>query len=260
VELPADPTVVERLRAAGCVFAEAEASLIVSAARSPAEAEAMVLRRVAGLPLEQVVGWAELAGTRVAVEPGVFVPRHRSELLVREAQTLVGAGAVVLDLCCGSGAIGVAVAASVGPFQLHASDIDPAAVACARRNVAAFGGQVHEGDLYTALPADLRGRIDLVLANAPYVPTDEMATLPREARLYEPRTCLDGGGDGLDVVRRIVNGVAEWMAPGGHLIVESSRRQAQRVAEMMRRRGLGARIAVDEELEATVVVAAASSR
>jgi release factor glutamine methyltransferase len=194
--------VIARLRAAGCVFAEDEARLLLDTARTPAELAGMVERRVAGLPLEHVLGWAEFAGRRVAVDPGVFVPRRRTELLVREAAARARPGAVVVDLCCGSGAVGVAVAAAVPGIELHAADVDPAAVRCARRNVTAFGGQVHEGDLDAPLPAALRGRVDVLVANAPYVPTGAVGLMPPEARLPEPRVALDGGADGLDVQRR----------------------------------------------------------
>ena len=119
--MTADPQVVARLRAAGCVFAEEEAELLTAATDSPAALVRMVDRRAAGEPLEQILGWAEFCGLRIAVEPGVFVPRRRSELMVREAAALAGPRPVVLDLCCGSGALGVALAAaldaasSVGP-------------------------------------------------------------------------------------------------------------------------------------------------
>ncbi len=148
----------------------------------------MVKERVAGLPLEQVLGWAEFCGLRVAVDRGVFVPRRRTEFLARTAITLgwqaarPGEPLVVLDLCCGSGAVGAAVAAALGPVELHAADVDPAAVRCAWRNVAAAGGQVHEGDLFDPLPPGLRGRVGILTANVPYIPTDQIALLPAEAR------------------------------------------------------------------------------
>lgn len=168
-----------RLRAAGCVFADDEAALLVAEAGTPAELAAMVDRRAAGWPLEQVVGWAEFCGRRIAVEPGVFVPRVRTECLAHHATELVRSSAhpdarplVVVDLCCASGAVGVAIAAALGDVELHACDIDPAAVHCARRNVPDIGGQVYEGDLVEPLPPRLLGRVDLLVANVPYVPTE----------------------------------------------------------------------------------------
>jgi release factor glutamine methyltransferase len=246
-------SVAARLRAAGCVFAEDEARLLVEAAAGTADLAGMVERRTAGIPLEHVVGWAEFCGLRVTVDPGVFVPRHRSELLVREAAARAPAGAVVVDLCCGSGAVGVAVAAALGEVELHAADVDPAAVRCARRNVGPAGGTVYEGDLLDALPARLRGRVDVLVANVPYVPTDAVALLPPEARLHEPRTALDGGADGLDVLRRLAPATPAWLAPGGRLLVETSDEQAARAAGALSAAGLTTRTVTSEDLEATVV-------
>jgi release factor glutamine methyltransferase len=248
--------VTARLRAAGCVFAEDEARLLLAAAATPAELAALVARRVGGEPLEQVLGWAEFGGLRIAVEPGVFVPRRRTELLVREAVAAAAAGRpVVVDLCCGTGAVGVAVARALGDAELHAADLDPAAVRCARRNLAPLGGAVHRGDLYAALPAGLRGRVDLLLANAPYVPTAAVALMPPEARDHEPRRALDGGADGLDVQRRVIAGAPAWLAPDGVLLVETSAGQAAGTADAMAAAGLAARTVRDADLDATVVVA-----
>ncbi|GII96404.1 putative protein N(5)-glutamine methyltransferase [Sinosporangium siamense] len=253
VSLPLS-AIVSRLRAAGCVFAEEEAELLVSAARTPAELDAMADRRAAGLPLEHVVGWAEFCGLRVSVEAGVFVPRRRTEFLVRRAVDLGRAASVAVDLCCGSGAVGTALATALPGLELHAVDIDPAAVRCARRNIEPVGGTVYEGDLYTPLPAALRGRIDILVANAPYVPTDELGLLPAEARDHEPRVALDGGADGLDVQRRVIAAAPQWLAPGGCLLVETGEHQAARTLESFTRAGLKASVATSEEEYATVVV------
>ncbi|MFI9768992.1 putative protein N(5)-glutamine methyltransferase [Streptomyces sp. NPDC052415] len=252
--------VVAALRAAGCVFAEEEARLLLSAATSDAELAALVDRRAAGHPLELVLGWAEFRGLRIVVEPGVFVPRRRTEFLVEQALAQVPHARVVVDLCCGSGAVGAALAAALGPVELHAADIDRAAVRCARRNVAAYGGQVHAGDLFGALPAALRGRVDILAANVPYVPTGEVALLPAEARDHEPLTALDGGADGLDLLRRVTCEAARWLAPGGCLLVETSERQTAAAVEAFTRGGLTARPAVCEERYAQVVVGTVPSR
>ena len=251
--------IVARLRSAGCVFAEDEAQLLMTTATSPASLSAMVDRRAAGEPLEHVLGWAEFCGLRIAVGPGVFIPRRRTELLVREAAALArppGATTVVVDLCCGSGAVGAALAVVLGRIELHAADLDPAAVWCARRNVAAADGQVYEGDLYEPLPAALRGRVDILVANAPYVPTGEVALLPAEARIHEPLLALDGGADGLDILRRVATEAPQWLAPGGHLLIETSERQAPQITEAVVRAGLNPRLARSEDLNATAVVAA----
>jgi release factor glutamine methyltransferase len=257
--MPASPlsrpesVIVTRLRAAGCVFAEDEAELLVSAARTLADLTDMVDRRVAGLPLEHVLGWAEFCGLRIVVDAGVFVPRRRTEFLVHHAAALARQRSVVVDLCCGSGALGAALVAAQGHLELYAVDIDPVAVRCARRNVPA-GAQVYEGDLYRPLPATLRGRVDILLANVPYIPTGAIGLLPPEARLHEPRVALDGGADGFDVLRRVTAMAPRWLAPGGHLLVETSARQAPRAVETFARDGLIPRVASSDELDATVVI------
>jgi release factor glutamine methyltransferase len=242
------------------VFAEDEARVLDAEARTAADLAAMVDRRVAGLPLAHVLGWAELCGVRIAVEPGVFVPRPRTELLVQQAAALGWPGCVVVDLCCGSGAVGVALAAALGRVELHAVDVDPTAVRCAWRNVDAVGGQVHEGDLYEPLPATLQGKVDVLVANAPYVPTDAIGLMPAEARLHEPRVALDGGADGLDVVRRVAAAASQWLAPDGCLLVETSEQQAPQTVEIVARGGLTPRVARSDELDATVVIGSRSRR
>lgn len=249
-----ESVIVDRLRAAGCVFAEDEARLLVAAAATPAQLADLVERRVTGLPLEHLLGWAEFFGLRIEVDSGVFVPRRRTEFLVHEAAALAGRRAVVLDLCCGSGALGVALASVVADIELYATDIEPAAVHCARRNVEPLGGHVYEGDLYAPLPTTLRGRVDILLANTPYVPTDAIGMMPPEARLHEPRVTLDGGVDGLDVQRRVAESAVQWLSPGGHLLVETGERQAATTASIFEQHGLDARIATSDELYATVVI------
>lgn len=240
-----------RLRAAGCVFAEEEAALLRAAARDDADLERLVSARVDGTPLEVLVGWAEFCGLRVAVDAGVFVPRQRTAYLVDLAAAGLHAGDVVVDMCCGTAAIGAALAARVPGLEVHAADVEPAAVACARRNLPPE--RVHEGDLYDALPSSLRGRVAVLAANAPYVPHDAIALMPPEARLHEPAVALDGGPDGLDVQRRVVAGVGPWLAPGGCLLIESSLAQAPTTAALMRAAGLTAVVHHDDDRDATVV-------
>jgi release factor glutamine methyltransferase len=257
------PTVIRRLRAAGCVFAEDEADLLFSAGLAPNELLNAVQRRADGFPLEHILGWAEFCGLRIRVEAGVFVPRRRTELLVREAAALLGASSeellpstppVVVDLCCGSGALGAALAALVPDIELHASDVDPAAVRCAGLNVVQVGGVVHEGDLYSALPARLRGKVAVLVVNAPYVPTAAISSMPSEARVHEPRVSLDGGPDGLDIQRRVIAEAAAWLRPGGYLLIETSRLQAPVTSAVMVTGGLKPWIATSADLDATAVV------
>jgi release factor glutamine methyltransferase len=246
------------LRAAGCVFAEDEAEVMLATTTDPGALAGLVARRAAGLPLEHVVGWADFCGVRVAVAEGVFVPRPRTALLVREAAAMASGmpRPVVVDLCCGSGAIGVAVAARVPGIALHAADIEPAAVRCARANLGRLvpTAQVHEGDLFAALPHTLRGRVDVLVANVPYVPTGDLALMPAEARLHEPRTALDGGADGLAVLRRVAAGAARWLAPGGAVLMETSQAQRDAAVRALADHGLGARAVPCADLDVTAII------
>lgn len=262
---PDASAVVAALRTAGCVFAEEETDLLLAEAATAGDLQRMLAARVAGTPLEHVVGWAAFAGLRIRVDPSVFVPRRRTEFLVECAIALATGrrSPVVVDLCCGSGALGAAFAAGFGAAfdssaDVYAADIDPAAVACARRNLAPE--RVFAGDLYDALPGELRGRVDVLLANTPYVPSDAIDTMPREARLHEGPVALDGGGDGLDLQRRVAAGARDWLASGGHLLVEASARQAPVAAAIFEQAGLTARIEHSEEWDATVVIGTSSGR
>lgn len=273
----ATASLVATLRAAGCVFAEDEAHLLLAAAPTADELSVLVGRRVAGEPLELILGWAELAGARVALAPGVFVPRQRTRLLVEQAAALASAGDVVLDLCCGTGAVGLAVALAAPGVELHAADVDPDAVACARVNVEGVAdpraphatvtpgrrqraGTVYEGDLFEALPASLRGRVDVLVVNAPYVPTAAVALMPVEARVHEHLVALDGGSDGLEVQRRVAHEAGGWLTPGGHVLVETSERQAAATAALLAAAGLVSRVVRSDDLDATVVVASRDPR
>ncbi len=211
VSAPSLGSVVAALRAAGCVFAEDEARLLLAQARTPVDLARMVNQRVAGRPLEHILGWADFCGRRIVVDIGIFIPRRRTELLVRQAASVARCVAsrspsrlvVIVELCCGSGAIATALASVVGRVKVYAADIDLAAVQCARRNLEPTGGRVYKGDLYQALPAKLRGRVDVLVANAPYVPTNVIELLPTQAQMHESLVALDGGPDGLELQRRV---------------------------------------------------------
>jgi release factor glutamine methyltransferase len=245
-------TVVERLRAAGCVWAEDEAALLEAAATDTDDAlETLVARRVAGEPLETVLGWVEFLGRRLVVASGVFVPRRRTELLARTAIAEVARrrAPVVVEMCCGV----APVAGSVEDAgELHVADLDATALACARLN--APSAAVHEGDLYDALPGGLRGRVDVLVANAPYVPTGRIADMPPEARDHEPRVALDGGPDGIDLHRRLAAGAGAWLAPGGVLLIETGPSQAGATTAAMAAAGLTTRVVEDDEIGGCVAV------
>lgn len=257
-EVPTGPSgadgLVVRLRAAGCVFAEEEAALLLGAA-SGVELEALVRRREAGEPLELVLGGSDFAGVRVRLLAGVFVPRRRTEAVVDLAVAALPRGGLLVDLCCGSGAVGAAVAARRPDAEVHGAELDPDAVACARLNL----DVVHEGDLYDALPTALRSRVDVLAVNAPYVPSGEVALMPREARDHEHRLALDGGADGLDLHRRVLAGAAAWLAPGGVVLLETSAHQADGTLAASTAAGLDSHVVTRPEQRATVLVARAAA-
>lgn len=263
---PSIGSVTAALWAAGCVFAEDEARLLVENTGTATDLARAVERRVSGVPLEQVLGFVEFHGLRVAVAAGVFVPRQRTGLLVDVALELLAgrpAGTpapVVVELCCGSGAVAAALLAAVPPLDVHAVAVDPAAVGCARRNLDGSGAVTYEGDLFTPLPGRLAGSVDLLVANAPYVPTSGIPGMPPEAREHEPVVALDGGADGLDVLHRVVAGAPDWLAPGGHVVVEAGSDQAEQVAGLMMAAGLVARVRSDPGRGATAVSGSTKGR
>lgn len=254
IEDQMEKSIIERLRSSGCVFAEEEAHLLISEALTLDDLSTMVNLRISGTPLEHVLGWAEFCGIRIAVDPGVFVPRRRTEFLVHKAVALSIPGATVVDLCCGTGAVGVAIAKALGWIELYAIDIDPTAVRCARRNVTSLAGLVYEGNLYEPLPAKLRGKVDILVANAPYVPTEAIKLLPQDARLHEPKVALDGGDDGLHIQRRVAEEASRWLAAGGHLLVETSKMQAPQTFEIFAQYGLIPQVTHFDELDSTIVI------
>jgi release factor glutamine methyltransferase len=250
------PVLISRLRTAGCVFAEDEAELLLSNAGTEDALETMLTRREAGIPLEQILGWVDFCGMRIGVAADVFVPRQRTGFLLEQAGTVALPGSVILDLCCGSGALGLVLARRIGSVELHAADIEPAAVKCARQNLETVCGSVYEGDLFDPLPSDLKGRVDVLLANVPYVPTDAIRLMPAEARDHEPRVTLDGGYDGLEVLRRLADRVLPWLAPGGLVFIETDADQAPVAVRILATAGLLARSIYSEEFGSTVVIGA----
>ncbi|MCF6379477.1 putative protein N(5)-glutamine methyltransferase [Nocardioides KLBMP 9356] len=247
--------VVVRLRAAGCVWAEEEAALLAAATSDPAGLEALVDRRVGGEPLETVLGWVEFLGRRLVVAPGVFVPRRRTELLARTALREVAdrtgrtGRPVVVEMCAGVGPVAASLDDRV---DLHVADLSEVALRCARTN--APTAEAHLGHLFDALPDRLRGRIDVLAANAPYVPTDRIADMPPEARDHEPRAALDGGADGVDLHRRIASAAPQWLAAGGVLLIETSPGQAALTTGAMAAAGLTTTVGTDPDVGGCVAV------
>jgi release factor glutamine methyltransferase len=254
-----EPDVVAVLRRAGCVYAEDEARMILAAADGgPDELERLVARRCAGEPLELVVGYAEFAGHRIAMRAGVFVPRHRSERLVRAAAERVGAvrshQPVVVDLGCGSGALLVALLdLAHGLAASYAIDSSRVAAECARANLAGTSAEVIQGAGLSALPDHVRGTVDVIMANLPYVPTGAIALLPREARLYEPNSTLDGGPDGLTPLEHALAEAPTWLTPDGHYLAELHESQVAAAVALAQRRGFSCAASVDPDDRTAVI-------
>jgi release factor glutamine methyltransferase len=255
VRRPADTgRLVARLRAAGCVFAEEEAAALVRSAPDPEHLEAMARRREAGEPLEHVVGWVDLGGLRLAVGPGVFVPRQRSLLLARAAAAVARTQevAVVVEAYAGVAPIAAWVARAVLGAEVHATDADPRALRFARRNLPPGSG-VHPGQVLEALPAALLGRVTLLVAVPPYVPAGAAGQLPREAVEHEPAAALFGGHDGLGPVRELVGSARPWLAPAGVVLVELHAAQHPAAAAHARRAGFVAGRRVGDDGQTTLL-------
>jgi len=244
---------VRVLRSSGCVYAEDEARLILDDGRDPSE---LVPRRVAGEPLEWVLGWAWFGtedgdGLRVVVRPGVFVPRGRTIELALAAAELLPPGGVAVDLCCGSGAIGAFLLHLDPTAQVRAVDLDPVAVACARENLPA--ASVFLGDLFEPVPVVLRGTVDVIVANTPYVPSDKVDLMPPEARDHEPLHTLDGGPDGLALLRRIAADAGTWLRPGGAVLIEINESQYDAAREAFESAGLTTSARIDPDGTSVIV-------
>jgi len=224
--------VTERLAAAGCVAAGAEAAALCEHAPDDATLDDWVARRTRGEPLAWITGRVDFGGRTLVTTPGVYVPRATTEELVTRAAVGLRPGARVADLCTGSGAVAAALLARVRDARIVGVDVDPAAVRCARRN----GVPAVLGDL----GGPLRSRaFDLVTAVAPYVPTRELHLLPADVQRYEPTPALDGGADGLEVVRRVVADAARLLGPGGRLVLEIGGAQDRALAPTLAADGFG---------------------
>jgi release factor glutamine methyltransferase len=216
-------SIEQALAAAGCITPAEEAeALLRSAGSDPVALEAMLARRIEGEPLPWITGSVRFCDVDVAIAPGVYVPRWQTEALARRATALLPPDGVAVDLCTGSGALALVLAAGAPGARVVATDVDPIAVACARRN----GVETFEGSLDEPLPASLRGSVDVLTAVPPYVPTDELRLLPRDVLRYEPRAALDGGSDGTELLAEIVRRSGRWLRPGGTVALELGGDQA----------------------------------
>ena len=205
-----------RLAAAGCVAPDEEARELLAAAHDPEELEALVLRREDGEPLAWLTGGVSFCGQWIHVDEGVYVPRWQSEeMAVAASHSLLlrGRGALAVDLCTGAGAVACQLTRASPSSSVLGVELDRRAARCAARN----GVVVLIGDLGDALAS---GCAELVTAVAPYVPSDQLSFLPSDVLRFEPREALDGGLDGLVIIRAVIESAVRLLAPGGELFVE----------------------------------------
>lgn len=233
--------VADRLAAAGIEGARAQARWLVEhavatagSADHAAQLEALVRRRLDREPLQLVLGSWPFRAVELVLEPGVFLPRPETELvagLAIEHAAAVGPGALIAEPCTGSGAIAASLLAEVPGVEVHATDLDARAVQLARRNVAAAAadgrGTVHHGDLLAPLPVALCGRLDVLVANPPYLPEGDADHLDIEVAAHDPPAALFGGPHGHEVVDRLLALAARWLRPGGVVVLEVDARLGQ---------------------------------
>ncbi len=193
----------------------------------------LVSRRTNGEPIAWLTGWVTFCGVKLAVAPGVYVPRRQTEPLARRAVQLLPDAGVAVDLCTGTGAIAAVLAAAVPTARVLATEFDENAARCARRN----GVEVFEGNLDDPLPRELEHRVDVLTAVVPYVPTGSMRLLPRDVRAFEPRLALDGGLDGTDILVEVVRSSPAWLRPGGWLLLELGGEQAEPIGTLLQENG-----------------------
>lgn len=261
----------DRLREAGIPSPDVDAALLASHAlgwptarvrREPAAAwppdaaarlEALARRRVAREPLQLLVGTVGFRYLELEVRPGVFIPRPETEVVAGEAVAATPPGGVVVEPCTGTGAIACAVADEVtrrdgAAPTVIATDIDAAAVDLARANAARCGAvvEVHRGDLLDPVPSSWRNRVDVVVANPPYVAAREVAGLEPEVTDWDPAVALVAGETGHEVTDRIIVEAPDWLRPGGCLVLEVADTRAAETARRCATAGyVGVRVATD---------------
>jgi release factor glutamine methyltransferase len=201
----------------------------------------LVERRAAREPLQHLIGTAWFRHISVQVGPGVFTPRPETELLAGWAIGQAGPGAVVVDLCTGSGVIAKSLAHEVPGAEIHACELDPPAYAWAERNLAGTGVDLRQGDLATEFD-DLLGSVDVVVSNPPYVPLEAWESVAPEARDHDPHLALFSGDDGLDAIRTLALRAAALLRPGGVVGIEHADVQGDSVPAVLAATGLWSEI------------------
>lgn len=258
--------VVSRLEGAGVASPRAEARWLLEHADSLADGrgaaarrailDGLVTRRARRVPLQQIVGATWFRHLRLICRPGVFVPRPETEIVAGLAVEEAGGHdrPVVVEPCTGSGAVALSVAAEVPGARIVAGDRDRRAVTLARRNLAELAAgragpdglatgtscRIVRSDLLAGVDGRLRGRVDVLVANPPYLPARERTSWPPEVGDHDPRSALVGGEDGLEVVVALLVASVHWLALGGAVVLEIDERRGDAAADAARRAGLTA--------------------
>jgi release factor glutamine methyltransferase len=222
------------LSRAGFIAAEEEADELLACAAGNVELlDSLVARRLTGEPLAWITGRVSFCGLEIRVDPGVYVPRWQSEPLARRAAERLPENGTAIDLCTGSGAIARTLMNNHPGARILASDLDERAVACAAAN----GVEVYVGDLFAPLPRALEGRVDVVVGVVPYVPTPALPLLQRDTFTFESSLAYDGGPDGTEILRRVLNHAPRFLRRGGALLLELGGAQAGALGDDLARLG-----------------------
>jgi release factor glutamine methyltransferase len=241
-----DPASLRALLAGeGFIAAEEESrELLAYAAGDRTLLDEAVRRRLTGEPLAWITGRVSFCGVEVGVAPGVYVPRWVTEPLAERAAERLPANGTAVDVCTGSGAIAAVLRVQRPHARILASDLDPRAVACAAAN----GVEVHLGDLFMPLPADLEGHVDVVVGVVPYVPTRELPLLQRDTFTFEGTLAYDGGADGADILRRVLADARRYLVRGGAILLEVGGEQSDLVdADLVRLGYVDLNVLTDED-------------
>jgi release factor glutamine methyltransferase len=230
---------------AGFVAADEEAGdLLGRAAGDGALLDALVARRLTGEPIAWITGRISFGGLELRVDPGVYVPRWHTEALARRAAERLPVEGTAIDVCTGTGAIAAVLQAARPGARVVATDSDERSVVCARAN----GVDARQGDLFAPLPAELRGRVDVVAGVVPYVPTPSLSLLQRDTFAFESELSYDGGEDGVDVLRRVLADSLGFLRRGGALLLELGGDQADLLGPDLERLGYDdVKLLLDEE-------------
>ena len=233
------------LSEAGCIAADEEAEeLVDAAAGDPIALDMLLDRRKSGEPLAWLTGWVTFCAMRLRVDRGVYVPRWQTEPLAMRAAELLAPRGTAVDLCTGAGPIAAVLIRAEPSARVIATELDPRAAQCARRN----GVEVVEGFLDEPLPPELEGRVDVLTAVVPYVPTESIHLLPRDVQTFEPRVALDGGPSGTKFLLEVTRRSPIWLRPGGWLLLEMGGDQAETVSQTLAEVGFGdAEVIADDD-------------